>query len=195
MAPSSAPSPPRKTSRGCLYCGGATALGGLCVCLALAAVVFLPGIVGPSADDLAGGAPDPVASAALTSALSEAGLQGARALVFPIRGSDEQFAYIVLDDATGFAGADTAEGSEQAFLDAVQGLSEANQEQDLRVGLVAMEYRDESGATLFSVASSQENMEAYAAGTISKEQFLTGADADLTSLLAQIPELAQGLTP
>jgi hypothetical protein len=157
--------------------------------------VFLPGIIGPTSDDLAGGAPDPVASAALSSALSEAGLQGARALVFPIRGSDEQFAYIVLDDAAGFAGADTVQGNEQAFLAALQGLSEANQEQDLRVGLVAMEYRDESGTTLFSVASSQENVEAYAAGAISKEEFLTGADADLTSLLAQIPKLAEGVAP
>jgi hypothetical protein len=156
--------------------------------------VVLPAVLGPSPDDLAGGAPDPVASAALTLTLNEAGLEGARALVFPIRGSDQQFAYIVLDDAAGFAGADTVAGNEQAFVSAIEGLSEANREGDLNLGVVAMEYRDESGATLFSVAASQENVEAYASGAIGKEQFLKGADADLSSLLSQFPELVDGVT-
>jgi len=189
------PSPPRKTRRGCFCCGVPVAVGGLCLCVALFAFFVLPNVIGPSPDDLAGDAPDPVASAALTLMLNESGLEGARALVFPIRGSDQQFAYIILDDAAGFACAECVEGSEQAFHAAVTGLSEANREGDLRLGVVAMEYRDESGATLFSVATSQDNVEAYASGAIGKEQFLSSADADLSSLLAQIPELAEGGTP
>jgi len=185
---------PKKRSlgrTGCLSCLGCL---GLLVVLVLVSVGVVAVIqrLSPGPEELLSGPPDPVASAAYQEVLAASGFDGAQVRVIPIKGSDEALAYIVLDETAGFSGADTIEGNEAAIDDAIRGLAEANRSQDLGVGTVAVEYRDETGQSLFTFAAGQETVEAYADGEISRDELLSETEVDLSSFLSQVQQLAEG---
>ncbi len=147
--------------------------------------------LGPDPEQLLSGPVDPVASAAYQEVFAASGFEGVQVRVIPITGSDEQLAYIVLDETAGFSGADTLEGNEAAIDNAIRGLAEVNRSQDLGVGTVAVEYRDETGQSLFTFAARQETIEAYADGEITRDELLSETEVDLSSFLGQLQRLAE----
>lgn len=171
----------------CLGCLGALVLVVLVSAGALAVVQRL----GPDPEELLSGPVDPVASAAYQEVLEASGFDGAQVRVIPIKGSDEQLAYIIFDETSGFSGADTLEENEAAIDNAIRGLAAANISQDLGVGAVAVEYRDETGESLFTFAARQETIEAYADGEITRDELLSETDVDLSSFLSQVQQLAE----
>ena len=186
-------SEPKKRSlgrTGCLSCFGCL---GAIVILALLSVGVVAVVQGlsPDPEDLLSGPIDPVASAALQEVFVASGFDGAQVRVIPIKGSDEQLAYIILDETAGFSGADTLEGNETAIDNAIRGLAAANRSQDLGVGSVAVEYRDEEGQSLFTFAARQESVEAYADGEITRDELLSETEVDLSSFLSQVQQLAE----
>ena len=162
---------------GCLSCLGC--LGALViVVLVSAGVLAVVQRLGPDPEKLLSGPYDPVASAAFQEVLAASGFEGVQVRVIPIKGSDEQLAYIVLDETAGFTGPDTLEGNEAAIDNAIRGLADANRSQDLGVGSVAVEYRDEDGQRQFTFATRQETVEAYADGEISRRELLSETEVE-----------------
>ncbi len=185
----------RRGGRGCLWgCFGCLGLLAITVCV-LAAAWALFAAMGPNPRKLYSGASDPVAEAALEEALANAGLYGAGITVLPIKGSSQQLAYIVLDEARGFSAADLAAGGDQGFLQVLQEIDTANRSQGLGIGQVAMEYRDESGEPLFVVAADQAGIQAFAAGEIDREELLRNTEVDLSNLLAGYEAFSEASGP
>jgi hypothetical protein len=192
MASGAGPAKPGR-GRGCRWgCGGCLGLSVLAACVVLGGFVAMRALR-PDPKELYSGASDPVAEAAVSQALSDVGVEGARVSVIPIKGSQEQLAYIVLDDSAGFSASELAQGGEQGFANALRQLDEANRSQDLNIGQVAMEYRDETGEPMFVVATPQEDIQAFAAGEIDRDQLLAGTEVDLSNLLGGIDELSQSV--
>lgn len=180
-----------RSGRGCLWgCGGCLGLVIASACLVVAGFVIIRALR-PNPEVLFSGASDPVAEAAVENALNNAGIFGARVTVIPTKGSDEQLAYVVLDEMSGFSMEGLAEGGDEGLANALLQLDAANRSQDLNIGQVAMEYRDERGEPLFVVATDQEDIEAFAAGEISREELLAGTELDLSNLLGGIDALSE----
>ena len=175
---------------GCLSCLGCLGASVFLVLLSVGVVALVQGL-GPDPEELLSGPVDPVASAAYQEVLEASGFDGAQVRVIPIKGSDEQLAYIIFDETSGFSGADTLEENEAAIDNAIRGLAAANISQDLGVGAVAVEYRDETGESLFTFAARQETIEAYADGEITRDELLSETDVDLSSFLSQVQQLAE----
>ena len=179
-----------KRGSGCLRgCGGCLGLIAASLLIVIAAFMILRARR-PNPKELFSGASDPVAEAAIENVLTRAGVHGAQVTVIPIKGSDKQLAFIVLNEASGFSMGSLAQGGDQGLASALLGIDAANRSQNLNIGSVAMEYRDESGEPLFVVATDQDKMSAFAAGEISKEELLLGTDIGLSNLLGGIGALS-----
>jgi hypothetical protein len=181
---------PKRKRSGCLACLGCSGCLFLIAIALVAGAILLPALRADT-EELLSGAPDPIASAAYQEVLDFSGLSGTWVTVIPVKGTDEQLAYIVFDETAGFAGAGSIEANELAFLSIVNGLAAANQAQDLNVGVVAVEYRDENGNSLFTFATPQEAVESFAAGESSQADLLAETEVDLASLLGQARQLAE----
>lgn len=190
MAETPEPQQRSRGRKGCLTCLGCFGIL-LVVSLVLVGAVTVILNLGPDTEELLSGPIDPVASAAYEQVFAVSGFDGAQVRVIPLKGSDEQLAYIVLDETAGFSGAGTAEGNLAAINSAIIGLANANRAQDLGVSAVAVEYRDETGNRLFTFAAPQESIESYADGDISQEQLLSETEVDLSSFLSQVQQLAE----
>lgn len=167
-----------------LACGGCLAvvagLLGVILCIGGLFAIRTLGLFGPDAEELYSGAPDPIASAAVESALLDAGLTDARAVVIPIKDSDGQIAVVTVDQATDSSGA----GSPRAAFDqALQGIASANLSGDHRIERVTLDLRDEEGNPGLALTASQESVEAYANGEISRRDLMAESDVDFSSLL------------
>ena len=160
---------------------------------------FGPGIWGrlglfrTSAEDLYSGASDPYASQIVTQILIEAGVPGARAVVVPIKGSDGQIAVITLDSSAGFDGTGTASGNEMVLMDVLQRMREDNRMEMLGIERVAVDYRDKNGGNLLAITVSQESLEAFSQGQLTRKELLQKVDVglptlDLQEMLALLPE-------
>lgn len=97
----------------------------------------------------------------------------------------------MLDDAAGLSAGELGQGGEQGLARALQEIDAANREQGLKIGQVAMEYQDESGQPLFVVAAEEEDIGAFAAGEIDREQLLGGTEVGLSNLLGGIEAMSQ----
>ena len=180
-------------------CVGCLAFGGLLSCCLLATVFFGPGIWGrlglfrTSAEDLYSGASDPYASQIVTQILIEAGVPGARAVVVPIKGSEGQIAVITLDSSAGFDGTGTASGNEMVLMDVLQRMREDNRMEMLGIERVSVDYRDKNGGNLLAITASQESLEAFSQGQLTRKELLQKVDVglptlDLQEMLALLPE-------
>jgi len=173
-----------------LACGGCLAVvaGSLAIGLCLGGVFLVRwlNLFGPSAEELYSGAPDPVASAAVEAALVAAGLENARAVVIPIQGSDGQIAVVTVDDSTSSGGS-----PETAFEQALQGMAAANRSGDHRIERVTLDLRDEDGQPGLAMTASQESVEAYANGEISRTQLMAESHLDISALID--PEMLNAL--
>lgn len=179
----------RKSRRGLYSCLGC--LGG---CLGLVAVgvlmvAALPfilqalGIVGPPAEVVYSGAPDPYASQQLQSVFEERGIAGVRVYVIPIKDQESQAAFIILDSSRGYTGLSPLEDSDAVFVEVLRDLSDRNRQEDLRVSRVAIEFRDENGQSALSFTTTQENVDSFASGRISRDEFFAGVDFPLVDTL------------
>jgi hypothetical protein len=157
----------------------------------LVAVFFGPGIWGrlglfrTSAEELYSGASDPYASQVVTQILIDAGIPGARAIVIPINGSDGQIAVITLDSSAGFDGTGTASGNEMVLMDVLQRMREDNRMETLGIERVSVDYRDANGANLLAITASQESLEAYSQGQLTRKQVLKDVDIGFPTLNVQ----------
>jgi hypothetical protein len=180
---------PKKPKRGCLRCVGI--LGVLLVgCGLLTGGTFLAsrlsrslGIFGPTAEELYSGTVDRQASASVTDLLLNEGLEGASALVIPIKGSNGQIAIITVDESKGFVGLSPGDETEDPVYNLVSQLSNANNINDLDLERIAIDYRDETGENVLSFTSSQENIDAYANGDISEQEFLGAVEFNLNEVI------------
>lgn len=189
MTASSTPSQSGKRGgcRGC--CGCLAGLGALAILLALA-IALAPtllraaGLRGPGAEELYSGAPDPVATEALNDVLVSGGIEGVNAWVIPIQGSEGQIAVLTFDQNATAGGIDSRESAEALILEMLQGLTNANRAGELGIEHVALDYQDESGGSLISLAVPQAAVEAYANGEISRRQFLTQMEIDFSNIIS-----------
>lgn len=151
----------------------------LCLSLVLVSPFVLRelGILGSNAEKLYSGAPDLEAGAAVEDALLDAGIEGARAVVIPIMGSDGKIAVITIEETTSTDG-----NAEEAFSRALLGLTEANQVGH-GIERVTVDMRDENGEPNLAITADQEAVEAYSNGEISKGEFLGAVDIDLSALI------------
>ncbi len=175
---------PNKNQRGCRGC----LLSLVIVIVAVVGLWFLApvvlrvaGLLPPSAEELYSGAPDPVASEALETTLLDAGIEGARVVVFPVKGSDAQVAVITLDESITMEGSGK-ESAEEAFMETIRGLSEANAS-GLDLERAVIDLRNEDDKPFITFTASQESIEAYAKGDMDRREFLRTVDADLSNLL------------
>jgi hypothetical protein len=181
--------------RGCIGC---LALIGLTICLGGVLIFAGPsfmratGLAGPSAEDIYSGAPDPVASAAVTGILTDAGISGARAVVIPMKGSEGNVALITLDGSA-VEGAGSEAANQQAFEQIIQDLAAADRE-GMNLSHVVVDYRDENGESLISMGASQDDINAYAAGEIAQNQFLYQVEVDFSRLISadMLQQLMEG---
>jgi hypothetical protein len=183
-----AQNPPRKKRRGCFSCTGCLAAI-IVVPLVLVALLWggsvlldRIGLLNPAAEDLYSGAADPVASEAMETVMVEAGIEGARAVVLPVEGSSGQLVVITIDSGTSLSG--TGEGiGEEALMQALRGLSQANRDGDLNLERAVVDWRDENGEPFASITASQATIDAYANGEMSRQEFLSAVDVDVSQLL------------
>lgn len=185
--------PPAKKGRGCLGCAGAIVV---IIALCAAAWFLAPtvmtalGLSSPGAEELYSGAPDLFAGRAVEEVLVDSGVEGASVTVIPIKGSDGQLAVITLHDASSINWSESG-SAEEGFLHTVQALSRANG-QGLRVERAVIDVRGENGQPFIAITASQDSIDAYANGEISRDEFVASVDADLDSLLDLVDLQALG---
>ena len=141
------------------------------------------GLFGPTAEELYSGAPDREAMAAVDEVLDSVGVTGVDVLVIPISGRDGQIAVFSLSDDVAIRDVNSEEEADEMFMEMLRELSEANQTGDLDIEQVAMDYRDEAGTSLITIAASQAAVEAYGNGSITRNEFLSQVDVDISNLI------------
>ena len=182
--------PQTKSRRGCVGCLGCMGGVGILAGLLILIVVFTPtllrlvGLRGPGAEELFSGAPDPVATQALRDTLANNNVTGVDVWVIPIQGSEAQIAILSFDDAVTAGGLHSRDEAETLVLESLREIAAANQTSNLGIEFTAMIYRDETGKALISTAAPQEALEAYANGTITRQQFLAQVEIDFSGLIS-----------
>lgn len=168
--------------RGCLT--GLLIVGLLAVALLVAPTLLRrAGLLGGDPERLYAAAPDRAAAATLNEVLEAGGIEGAQVMVIPIEGRTGQIAIVTLDGSSLVT--DTEGPAEEALRDLLGNLSAANTQHDMRIERVALDFRGESGEPLLGLTAPQEAVEAYAAGQISRQDFLGQVDVDLTNLISE----------
>ena len=187
--------PPRKRSRrGCCGCLLAFAVLGVGAIALLAAAPFLLrtlGFFGPPAEEVFSGAPDRAAAAALESALADQAIAGIDVLVLPISGQAGQVAVLTIPQEATAGGIQTQAEAETFIKEAMAALVATNRANNLGVEQVAVNLAGPEGETLITIAASEEVVAAYAAGQLSRAEFLESVGVDYSNLLAALQ--AEGL--
>jgi len=139
-----------------------------------------------AADRLLSGAPDREAAAAILTELEEAGVntQGVELWVLPVEGEKGSLAYAILDSSQGF----TFEGlsGDDPISDYLTQLASGGMAGEYGIERVALDYRGDSGDSLLVITASTEAISGFAAGTISRQEFLKEVEAN-----ANLPALVQ----
>ena len=151
------------------------------------------GLAPPGAEELFSGSPDPIGTEAVNSILESAGVAGAEAIVIPIAGTADQIAIFTVDASVTTGGPSSIEEAD-AFLTNIMGqLAEANSSGNLAIKHVSVDYVDESGESLVALTAPQAAIEAYANGSISRREFLSQVEIDLSKLItaAELREFAE----
>ena len=177
--------------RGWCFCAGCIALPFLtALCLVSAFFIVPPlanwlGIFGPDAKEVYQYAPDPAASRSLSESFEQLGIPGVKVYVIPIKDEPTQGAFIILDSSAGYRGLDPLNpgGEDEVFLQVIQDITRRNREENLRLGHVTVEYRDENGERATSFTVDQEIVEQYADGLITQEEFFGQIEIDLVGTL------------
>jgi hypothetical protein len=188
--------------RGWRCCGGCLLLAGGLILVLILAVWLGPGllrsagVLPPGAEELFSGAPDPVATEAMNVVLKSADVDGVDVLVLPIAGSTDQLAVFSVNMETASAGGIQTQAEAEAFLaDLVRQMAAQNEARGLAIEQVAVDFTDAGGDSALTIAAPADAFEAYAAGTISREAFLSQVEIDFSNLLdpSQIDALLEEL--
>jgi hypothetical protein len=155
------------------------------------------GVFGRQAKDVYQLAPDPVASEQLSQAFAERDIVGVSVYVIPIMGEATQGAFIILDESEGYTGLSPTDDSNEVFIDLLRDLTERNRKENLRISHLTVDYRDEQGESLLAFTVDQENVEQYADGLITKEEFFEFVHFDLVDTLRNMgaDELLEEVQP
>lgn len=182
--------------RGCLGCLGCLGLLAAAAAVLVAAVLFGPsllrkvGIFGPDAKERYSGAADPVGTVMVTQVLDDAGFEGVDVVVMPVKGSQGQIAVITLSESSQIGGIDSSTSGEEQFVELIQDFSQTNQEGDLQIDTVAMSFEGDNGESLISLSVPQSAIDAYAAGEITRREFVRQVEIDFSNLIS-VEELQQ----
>ncbi len=177
-------------NRGCLACLGCLGLTACLAAVLVAVVLFAPGLLrkvgifGPGPEERFSGAADPVGTEMVAQVLDDAGFEGVDVVVMPVQGSQGQVAILTLTEASRLGSIESTASGEEQFLSLVQGFSRANREGDLRIQTVALDYQGEDGQSLISVAVAQGAVDAYAAGKISRREFVRQVEVNFSNLIS-----------
>lgn len=191
MSASSSPihTPPKKRSWCCLTCLIITGLSLVCI----AGGFFLGppilqelGIFGRPAEVVYQLAPDPVASQQLNQVLIDRNIPGVRVFVIPMKGQTTQGAFVILDASKGYTGLSPLDDSSGVFLSLLQDLTLRNRQENLRITHVTVDYRDEQGISILSFTVDQADVEKYADGLISQEDFYQAVHLDFVETLRRM---------
>ena len=169
---------------GCRGCG--------CVLLVITLVVVIWALLVPLrvlervglresvAERMLASAPDETAGAELLADVKTAGLstRGVRLYVMPLVGSDETVALAVLDAAQGF-GADVPD--QDMLLRYLDTLAAGEAISRLGIARVAVTYQDEEGRALLTLTGATQDIQDFARGRISQEEFLQLLHANIDS--------------
>lgn len=180
----------RRRNRGCLACLGCVGLTACLAALLVAVVLFAPallrkvGIFGPGPEERFSGAADPVGTDMVAEVLDEAGFEGVEVVVMPVQGGKGQVAILTLNESSRLGAIDSSASGEEQFMSLVQDFSRANREGDLRIETVALDFQGENGQSLVSAGVPQEAVDAYAAGKISRREFVQQVEIDFSNLIS-----------
>jgi hypothetical protein len=124
------------------------------------------------------GPPDESAAAELLAQVQAAGLstKGVRMYVIPLTGSEETAAIAVLDAAQGF-GADVPD--QDLILRYLDKLATGGTIGRLGIARVAVTYQDEQGTALLTLTGATKDIQDFANGRISQDEFLKLLHANL----------------
>lgn len=150
------------------------------------------GLVQSPAERLLDLTPDREAAANIMEDLEAAGLdtRGVQVYVFPVKEEEGSVALVVLNASQGF---DFSGAEDDLVTSYLAELATGGAAEQCGVEQVAIDYRNESGESLFTFTAPAEAIAAYKAGTISQEQFLSQVDADinLIGLAGEAERLSQ----
>lgn len=188
-----------KKRRGCRT-GCLVVLAVVLVLAGLVAIVIFDvptrlGLVKPASAKLLGSTPDTATAQVLEEGFARSGqaTEGVFAYVMPIQGKEYALAYVILDSSQGYAFADIGKGN--PIADAFAQVGRSPGAKNGSIGRVAVEYRDEKGATLFVMTAPIDAVRGFADGSLTEEQFFEQADGkgDLAKLTAIQLEWVGGL--
>lgn len=180
----------RGRKRGCIGCLACLGLITVSAVVLVAAVLFGPtllrkvGVFGPTAEERYSGAADPVGTEMVSEALDNAGFEGVEVVVIPVKGGDGQIAVITLNEFSRLGSIDSSASGEEQFMSLVRDYAQANRDGDLRIDTVALDFQGENGESLVSVGVPQEAIDAYAAGEITRSEFVQQVEIDFSNLIS-----------
>lgn len=185
--------------RGCFGCAGCLGLLVVGAVVLVVALLFGPkllrnlGIFGQTAEEAYSGAADPLGTELITDALEKHEIEGVQVVVMPIKGSPGQTAFITVDDASRFGSLDKSQSGEEQMISLLESIGEANRTGDLNVDSVALSYAGEDGEALVTVGVTQDAIDAYAAGEITKREFVRHVEIDYSNIIspAELKRLAE----
>lgn len=183
------PSKNKSKKRRRWFCAGCVLLP-LFTVLCLAGAFFVgPNLVdalnlfGPGAEEVYGYAPNEAASQEVEEVFEEMGIPGVRVYVIPMKGKPTQGAFVILDASQGYRGLYPPTAEDDHFHQVVQQISRTNQEENLRLAHVTVEYRDENGKRATAFTAPQVLVERYAEGEITQEEFFSQIEIDILTTI------------
>jgi hypothetical protein len=179
----------KRRNRGCLACLGCLGLTACLAAVLVAVVLFAPSLLrevifGPGPEERFSGAADPVGTEMVAEVLDDAGFEGVDVVVMPVQGSQGQVAILTLTESSRLGSIESTASGEEQFISLVQDFSRANREGDLRIETVALDFQGEDGQSLVSVGVAQQAVDAYAAGEISRREFVRQVEIDFSNLIS-----------
>ncbi len=189
----------RGKKRGCLGCLGCLGLLAALAVALVAVLFFAPsllrkiGILGLEAEERYYGAADPLGTEMVTEVLDDAGFAGVEVVVIPVKGGEGQIAVVTLTESSQIGSIDNTASGEEQFVSLIQDYSQANREGELNIETVALDFQGDNGESLISMSVPQEAIDAYAAGEISRREFVRQVEIDFSNLISAA-ELQQLIT-
>jgi Double zinc ribbon len=145
------------------------------------------GLRTPPEQRLLGGRPNTAAAEALKAELLSAGFSdtGLEVAVLPVTGKAYNLAVVVMDASQGFQ----RSGTGDLILDCLQRLATGDAAAQYAIGRVAAHFYDATGRKTLSLTAATPDIEAFAAGRMSRTDFLRAVegDVDWQTLMGGLP--------
>ena len=141
------------------------------------------GIFGMDAREAYEAAPDLVGSQSLTDTFDDLDIPGVTVYVIPIKGTNTQGAFVILDVSAGYRGTDPLNSGDDKFLQILQGLVAKNRAENLRLAHITGDFRDQDGETATAFTIDIDSIERFADGKITRDQLFRDMEIDLLGTL------------